>query len=223
MARSFYPGDLIVASGAGSPAVVTLAPAAAFTVWAAKTGGSQYTDLLASDGVTALPTSGGNPFCDSNGIRPDLYGPNNVNTVIWCAVGLGSTRYPMYPSTDIATALTTGAKLNVVQSFTAAQSFTSGTATTFSTTPTVSGNTVAHAGNLGTLMATSAIMGAFLNASGQYYIISVDPTTGLWPASGARNVPTGYTGVVIWDSLAFAGALKPTGMADNDRWRERIP
>lgn len=222
MARSYFPGDnIIVAAGSGSPANVTLAPGAEFTVYSAETGGSQYTSLLAADGTTSLPVNGnGKPYADANGKPPGLYGPDGVNTVMWRDIN--GTRYPMFPSTDLAGLLTNGAKTNVANTFSTAQTFTSGTATAFSTAPTVSGNAVAHAGNLATLMATSSILGAFLNATGMPYYIYVNPTTGVWASSGARVVPTGFTGRVIWDSQSYQGASQPAGIIDGDFWDERV-
>jgi hypothetical protein len=63
---------------------------------------------------------------------------------------------------------------------------------------------------------------AILNSTGQRYIIYCDSVTGIWPNSGARTVPTGYTGQVIWDSQAYPGALKPAGMLDTDFWDDVI-
>jgi hypothetical protein len=226
MARSYYPPDnMVVAAGGGSPAALTLAPSAEFRVYSAETGGTEYTDLLASDGVSALPLNGNSrPFCDSNGIPPGLYGPNNVNTVLWRDLG-GSKRFPMYPSTDIAGVLVNGVRTNVANTFTAAQSFTG--AVTMSTTPTVAGQTVVTAANLAAQMAVVSNLVAFLNASGQPYTVYVNPSTGVWPNGGARVhmsgvAMTGFTGQWIWDSMSFAGASEASGRTDGDIWDERV-
>src|SRR5688500_14246666 len=104
MARSFFPGsDIIVAAGSGSPAVITLAPASEFKVYSAKTGGTQLTDLKAADGATNLPVAGsGNPYTDSQGVPPDMWGPDGVNQIMWMELVTGSVasskRFPMIPS-----------------------------------------------------------------------------------------------------------------------------
>jgi hypothetical protein len=39
-----------------------------------------------------------------------------------------------------------------------------------------------------------------------------------WPN---RNVPTGYTGPVIWNSELYANVASPTGAINNDRWERK--
>ena len=86
-------------------------------------------DLKAADGTTNLPVNGsGNPFADSNGYPPDLWGPDGVREM-WRQVG--TVRVPMYPSTEMFDTLVNGARRNVANTFTAAQSFTSGTPSAF--------------------------------------------------------------------------------------------
>lgn len=71
-------------------------------------------------------------------------------------------------------------------------------------------------------MSDSANVGGFLNATGIPYTIRINTSTGVWPNSGARIVPTGYTGPVIWDSQGYAGASAPPGGIDNDFWDQRL-
>lgn len=225
MARSFYPGDLIVAAGAGTPPVLTIAAGAYFTVWSAKSGGSQYTDLKASDGVTNLPTSGSpaKPFADGNGNRPDLYGPDAVNVTLWCDTGI--TRYPMIPVLEVDSQLTNGAKKNVANTFTAQQTFT-GTATAFSNTPTVSGNLLAHGGNLVSLLSDSTFLAAIKqvvrtvepfglmmwnNATSKWaaWVASASSGAGAWVDDAARpDVPPG---ACFYFADLYSAATMPTG------------
>lgn len=223
MARSLFPSSDIIAGTSGGNLV--LAPNANFTIWSARTAGTQYTDLLASDGVTALPTSGSpaKPFTDANGVPPSFYGPDGVNVPVYMDTGSG--RFPVFPVDDVASYLTNGARKNVANTFSAAQSFSAGVA--FTTTPTVSGSNVATQSNLGTQLSDVPTMVAFLNATGQPYVIYVDQVTGAWPNSGNRvhasgTALTGFTGRVIWDSQGYTGAAQPTGMVNGDLWDERV-
>jgi hypothetical protein len=225
MARTYYPGgEIIVATGAGSPAALTLNPAAEFEVYSAESGGTEHTDLLAADGTTPLPVAGsGKPFCDSNGKPPGLYGPDGVTGVLWRAIG--SVRYPMYPSAAISTMVAQGARKDIANTFAAAQTFSSAVA--FSATPTISGQNLTTATTVASHMAVVSQIVAFLNATGQPYVLYVNPSTGVWPNSGARVhstgvAMTGFTGQWIWDSQGYVGAAAPSGAIDGDLWDERV-
>lgn len=227
MARLYYPPtELIVATGSGTPAALTLSPAAEFTVWSAMTGGSQLTDLKAADGTTNLPVNGsGNPFADSNGWPPGLWGPDGVVGVLWRQVG--SQRSPMAPWNDADDLLKNGARKNAANTFTGAVSFTSGTAVAFTTTPTVAGQTVVTAANLATLVSAPAVQIAIKNITGEPWTININESTGVWPNGGARVAPDGsslaaLTADLYWNSQGYIGALKPVGLIDGDFWDERL-
>lgn len=238
MARTRYdPQQIIVATGGGTPALLTLSPAAPFRVYATATGGSPYTDLTGSDGTTALPVNGsGYPYCDLSGLPPVFYGPDGVSGVLWLDAFTGS-RTPWYPAGQLHTTLTTGALLTstTAQSFTGPTNFTSATASQFTTTPTFGGKTAAHAGNIASLFADPATLITFHNLTGQPYFIFINPSTGVWPNSGARVMPDGtslsaggaggvpsLTAPLIWYSITWAGALEATGRIDTDIWWERV-
>lgn len=52
---------------------------------------------------------------------------------------------------------------------------------------------------------------------GNYPHIFYNGTT--WPAkTSGVTIPTGYTGIVIWDSSQYPGAPTPSGMVTNDLW-----
>jgi hypothetical protein len=229
VARARYaPQQLVVATGAGTPAVLTISPAAPFRIYPQEIGGSPYTDLLAADGSTALPVNGsGYPYCDLNGVPPVFYGPDGVTGVLWLDAFSG-VRIPWFSASQLNALMTVGAYVNnVTQTFQGPTHFSSATASQFTTAPTVSGSTVAHAGNLAALFAADATLIAWHNATGQPYFIYVNPSTGVWPNSGAFVTPSGgslasLTAPVIWSSVTWAGALKPTGMLDNHVWWERV-
>jgi hypothetical protein len=102
--RHLFPGDLILAAGAGAPPVATLAPGAAFSMWSDRAGGSQYTDLMTPDGVTPLTAPGVTPVADSNGLRPSMLGPDTTAgvevLVMWCETGVGD-RFPVYGADEL--------------------------------------------------------------------------------------------------------------------------
>ena len=78
--------------------------------------------------------------------------------------------------------------------------------------------------NLAANMASSSVLGTFLNLTGMPYYIYADSQT-TWPNSGNRVVPTGFTGRVIWDSQAYPGHAQPSGMQENpvaDFWDDRV-
>lgn len=230
MARTRYaPQQILVATGAGSPAVLTLAPASQFRIYPTEIGGSPYTDLLAGDGTTALPVNGsGFPYCDLAGVPPVLYGPDGVSGVLWLDNFTGM-RFPWVPSAQLHTTLTSGALLtNVTQAFAGPTSFTHGsTPVAFTLVPTVSGSTMITAANLAAQFAASAVQIAWHNLTGQPYFLYVNPSTGVWPNSGARVMPDGTTSLasltapLIWSSITWPGASKPTGLIDNDIWWDR--
>lgn len=225
MARSYYPGDLIVQAGAGSPAAVLLAPGANFTVWSAQTGGTQYTDLKASDSVTTLPTSGSpaKPFADANGNLPSFWGPDGVNITVW--IDTGVTRYPALPNLEVDSFITNGARKNVANTFTTQQTF-NGAATAFLNTPTVAGAQLVHSGNLVSLLSDSAFIAALRiavrNDQSPFGHMAWNNSTSKWMgwdqtsgASGAwvddkarPNVPPGCC---FYFAALYVGATLPTG------------
>lgn len=88
MARQTFggrPGDFTVVDPATTSNIVTAAPSlTGGTVWSAKSGGTQYTDLLVGGSpVTTITT-------DSHGAVVAFQGPNNVSSV-WVSFG-GGTR-----------------------------------------------------------------------------------------------------------------------------------
>lgn len=94
-----------------------LAAENAFTVWSDVSGGSEYTTLLtALDGVTPLTA-----IADASGATPWLSGPDDVQ-VMYLDAGSG-TRIPIYAVDTRTDMLTSGARLNVEQTWPAAQHF----------------------------------------------------------------------------------------------------
>lgn len=99
MARHTFGGgamDLLISAPSGkSGLVVSLPNQAGGTAWSAKSGGTQYTDLVA--------VAGGTPVCtDSNGYLYQFQGPAGV-TDLWVDFGAG-TRYHVV-STDTLSGL----------------------------------------------------------------------------------------------------------------------
>ena len=208
MVRYYFPStELIVAAGAGSPAALTLAPAAEFTVWSAETGGTKYTDLKAADGTTNLPVNGsGNPYADSNGYPPDLWGPDGVREM-WRQVG--SVRTPMYPSTEMFDTLINGARRNAANTFTQAVSFTSGTATAFSVSPTVSGSPLVSSTGLTSTARSAVPYGNMAWDATTDTWWAYDPATFTWVNGGPR--PSCPPGTCTYDARNDPAAIMPTG------------
>lgn len=95
MARYLYGSDLIFTALA--PPTVLLAANAPFTLWSERSGGVQYSDCTAPDGVTPLLADNlGNFLADGTGQRPTLRGPDSV-VLMWVDTGSG-TRYPIIPA-----------------------------------------------------------------------------------------------------------------------------
>lgn len=83
------------------------AASTSISMWSAATGGSQYTDLLAANGTTAITTV----TSGSDGSIPLFYGPVGV-TVMW-ADGGGSERVKLYSDPTVTYAPATGSSAYV--------------------------------------------------------------------------------------------------------------
>lgn len=85
-------------------------------------------------------------------------------------------------------------------------------------------NSMVTSSNLAATMAGGTVLGTFLNLTGMPYYIYADSQT-TWPDNGARVVPAGFNGRVIWDSQAYPGHAQPPGMQENpvaDFWDDRV-
>lgn len=85
MARHLYGSvaDYVITVGADD--VATLQPGVTVTCWSAPVGGSQYTDLVETDGVT--PITAGELTADTDGSVPAFYGPDGVTLLYYDANG----------------------------------------------------------------------------------------------------------------------------------------
>lgn len=104
MARHSFGGDLAswtVTAGTGTNAgTVTFATGATVTFWSAEIGGTQYTNLLAGDGTTAIDhVVTGDGTTAAAGSIPAFYGPDDVWTM-WASANGGSRE--MILATDLA-------------------------------------------------------------------------------------------------------------------------
>jgi hypothetical protein len=107
VARSTFggrPGDFTIVDPSTTSNVVTVAPSVTgATVWSAKTGGTQYTDLLVG-GTPATTVSS-----DSKGALVPFQGPDGINVGVW--VQFGANRVLIDPqdfavASQVASALT---------------------------------------------------------------------------------------------------------------------
>jgi hypothetical protein len=105
VARSTFggrPGDFTIVDPSTTSNIVTVAPSVTgATVWSAKTGGTQYTDLLVG-GTPATTVSS-----DSKGALVPFQGPDGINVAVW--VQFGATRVLIDPQDFNVTALVTTA------------------------------------------------------------------------------------------------------------------
>lgn len=78
MARHLFGGiaDYVISVGASNQA--TLEPGASVTLWNMRSGGTQYTDLVDTDGVTPISST---LTADAYGAIPEFYGPDNVEAL----------------------------------------------------------------------------------------------------------------------------------------------
>ncbi|MGK5531528.1 glycerophosphodiester phosphodiesterase [Streptomyces sp. URMC 129] len=109
MARHLYGGvaEYVIAKGTANAAI--LQPGATVTCWSAESGGSQYTDLLMSDGVT--PIAGGELEADATGALPEWYGPDGVTSLWLDASGGEGPRRRAAPTSAAQTAVAVAADL----------------------------------------------------------------------------------------------------------------
>jgi lysophospholipase L1-like esterase len=79
MARHRFGGiaDYVITLGADNAA--TLQPGATVTAWNSASGGTQYTDLVDTDGTTSIP--GGELIADAVGAVPEFFGPDDVRSI----------------------------------------------------------------------------------------------------------------------------------------------
>ena len=102
MSRYLFAPEPIINILAGS-AAVQIGANAPFTLWTARTGGTQVTDCVAPDGLSALPMSGGAFVADASGQPPAFYGPDGV-VELWLDAGAG-VRYQLVGSDLVAAVL----------------------------------------------------------------------------------------------------------------------
>lgn len=104
MARHRFGGIADYVISAGVDDVATLEPSTTVTTWNLSSGGSQYTDLVETDGVT--PVTGGALTTDSVGSVPEFLGPDGIREVYFDASG-GSGPRRRALATDLGSDLTT--------------------------------------------------------------------------------------------------------------------
>lgn len=104
MARHRFGGVADYVISVGTDNAATLVPAATVTVWNASVGGSQYTDLVQTDGTT--PISSGELTADSSGAVPEFYGPDGV-TELYLDANAGSGPRRRTIATDLGADVST--------------------------------------------------------------------------------------------------------------------
>jgi lysophospholipase L1-like esterase len=79
MARHRFGGiaDYVITLGTDNAA--TLQPGTIVTAWNSASGGTQYTDLVDTDGTTSIP--GGELIADAVGAVPEFFGPDDVRSI----------------------------------------------------------------------------------------------------------------------------------------------
>lgn len=102
MARHRFGGVADYVISAGVDDVATLEPSTAVTCWNMESGGSQYTDLVETDGTTPITTL----TTDTTGAVPEFFGPDGVRSLYLDANGgVGPRRRTV--ATDVGEDLTT--------------------------------------------------------------------------------------------------------------------
>jgi hypothetical protein len=137
MARHLFPPDVFWTSDTSTtPPTPRLAPAATFTVWTAREGGTDVSDdLLQTDLTTPLA-----PVSTADGERPWLYGPDTLDgseVVVLYVQGGAGTRYPVYAVDAVIEALTAASDITATLVELQAKSNNDGTLTTVNPDPLI--------------------------------------------------------------------------------------